>query len=165
MITIEHLQPEDFEVVATWLSKPEINRWLSSSWRGKEVEARTLTVASMNPRNRFYLIRYDDTPAGLVALGDIDSVDGSALLWYLLGRSDLGAKGLVTEGVRQVVRLGFSELGLRSISASFVLPNEASRRVLEKVGFQPVGTLRQGLLFDGLPVDRVVYDLLPDDLS
>jgi RimJ/RimL family protein N-acetyltransferase len=164
MTTIELLQPDDHEIVAAWLSRPGINRWLSSGWRGKVVGARALTVAAMNPRNRFLLIRYDGTPVGLVALGDIDTVDGSALIWYLLGRDDLGAKGLVTEGVRQVIQFGFQELGLRTLSASVVQPNEASRRVLEKVGFRLVGTLRQGLVLDKRPVDRVIYDLLPEDL-
>jgi len=165
MVTTEILSEEDFAVAATWLSDPAINRWLGSFWRGRQFTPKSLAVVGMNPHNRLFLIRSDGKSVGLVGLGNIDPTDGSAVLWYLLGDSDWGSRGIVTEAVSQVVRVAFSDLGLRTISASTVDQNHASQRVLEKVGFQFVGTLRKGLRLDGEWVDRVVYDLLPEDVS
>ena len=75
---------------------------------------------------------------------------------------------LILEGVyssADEVRMAFEELGLRSVNASVMAPNVASARVLERCGFRPAGRLRKGLRLDEEFVDRIVYDLLPEDVA
>jgi len=165
MVKIEPLKMEIFEIVATWLSKPQINKWLASGWRGKQIDAKVLSIVTMKPSNKLFIVRYNNEPCGLVTLGCVDTIDKTGTLWYLLGEQQYGGKGIMTEAVRQVVRLVFKELGLRSISASIMAPNYNSRRVLEKIGFREVGTLRYGLELDGQHVNRIVFDILPEDLN
>lgn len=165
MVEIEPLKMPDFETVATWLSNPAINQWLASGWRGKQVDAKTLAIVTMKPVNRLFLVRYQGTPCGLVALGCIDALDKTGTLWYLLGDSARSGRGTMTEAVRQVIQVAFDELGLRSITASIMVGNTRSRRILEKNGFKEVGILRQGLTFNGQAVDRILFDRLVTDLA
>jgi RimJ/RimL family protein N-acetyltransferase len=61
-------------------------------------------------------------------------------VFYGLGRAFWG-RGLATEAAQACVDFGFRELGLGRIIAGIVPGNEASRRVLEKLGMREFGTL------------------------
>jgi len=62
-------------------------------------------------------------------------------LAYALARKAWG-RGLATEAAEAVVNYGFKEKGLEQVVAGIHCDNEASRRVLEKVGFREDPTLR-----------------------
>lgn len=165
MTTIEPLSPELFQLVAGWLSNHEVNRWLTSEWRARPADSALVAIAVRNKRNRIFLVRQGGTPVGLVGLADVDPQDHCAMVWYVLGTSTLGGRGFITDAVRQVCRLGFQELGLRNIYAWIMEPNQKSRRVLEKNGFTESGHLRRAADMDGQSVDRVYFDLTPEDAT
>ena len=54
---------------------------------------------------------------------------------YWLGKKYWG-KGFATEAVGRLLELGFDELDLNEIYASYKVGNKASKKVLEKSGFQ-----------------------------
>lgn len=60
---------------------------------------------------------------------------------YRLRRSIWG-QGYATEGVRALIRLGFTELGVQRVVASTYQDNLTSRRVMEKAGLALVRTYR-----------------------
>ncbi len=64
-----------------------------------------------------------------------------AALGYRLRQSAWG-KGYATEGVRALIRKGFTELGVQRVSATTYQDNLASRRVMEKAGLTLVRTYR-----------------------
>ena len=71
---------------------------------------------------------------------------------------------MVTEAVRRLARHGFDEMGLRCIYAWIMEDNARSHRVLEKNAFREVGRLRQATLSNGRQVDRIYFDLIPEDV-
>lgn len=161
MTSIEPLLPEHFEQVAGWLSRPETNKWLSGEWRDHEATPSILAIAVRNRRNKLYLVRHESSACGLVGLADIDPADRIAMVWYLLGDDRLKGRGIVSEAVRQLARLAFSELSLASLYAWIMEDNIASRRVLEKSGFRECGRFRNAASSNGKQVDRIYFDLIP----
>jgi RimJ/RimL family protein N-acetyltransferase len=158
--TIESLEPDHFEDVAHWLSRPEISRWLSGEWRGQEATPTLLAITARSRRNKLYLVRHDSFPCGLVALADIDLADRLAMVWYLLGDDRLKGRGIISEAVSQLTRRCFAELSLESLYAWIMEDNVASRRVLEKTGFRECGRFRKAACSNGTQVDRVYFDLI-----
>jgi RimJ/RimL family protein N-acetyltransferase len=65
--------------------------------------------------------------------------DGEVELGYTLRRT-AWARGYATEAAGAWVQAAFGELGLGALIAQADLPNSASARVLEKLGFRPDGT-------------------------
>ena len=63
----------------------------------------------------------------------IDTANNSAEIGYVLN-SDFRGRGLAPEAARRLLEFGFGELGLNRIEARFMQGNEASRRVMEKIG-------------------------------
>ena len=81
-------------------------------------------------------------------------------LGFRLRRSAWG-QGYGTEGSLALIRKGFTELGVRRVTASALIGNVASRRVLEKAGLSRVGTYRHAHpeRFGGEDPEVVVYAL------
>ena len=157
------LCPDDYELAAGWLSRPEVNAWLASEWRGREVRDQHVAAVAASPRNKLYMAESEGAKFGLTCLGAIDRHDLSAVLWYL--RGDPGG-GKMADAVAFTCREGFDAVGLLSINASVMVSNDPSRRLLERVGFRRVGVLRRAFRHPGGRVeDRELFDLLPEDLD
>ncbi|QLH84470.1 GNAT family N-acetyltransferase [Halosimplex pelagicum] len=100
-----------------------------------------------------------DEPVGDVSLAPIDDRRDWANLGYAV-HPDYQGEGYATEAARLVVDHGFAALGLHRISATIHADNEASKRVVEKLGFTHEGTKRDDDFVDGEYVDREVYAVL-----
>ena len=159
MTAIEPLNPEHFALLAQWLSNTDINQWLTSEWRDRAIDPVVVAVALRNKRNRFFLVRCDNEPCGLVALADWDAIDRVAMVWYALGVPAFGGRGVITEALGQLVQLAFKELGIDALYAWIMEDNVRSRRVLERTGFHEAGRLRSATLHGGRRMDRVYFDL------
>lgn len=68
--------------------------------------------------------------------------------------------GIMTEAVKQLCRIAFSELDILRISARVFEPNMASRRVLENAGFELEGILKNELYKNGKAYSDCVYGLI-----
>jgi RimJ/RimL family protein N-acetyltransferase len=73
-------------------------------------------------------------------------------------------RGYMTEAARAVCRWGFEDLALERIDWMAFVPNHASRRVAEKLGFTLEGTLRRRHIQKGRVVDTWFGSLLPGEL-
>lgn len=86
----------------------------------------------------------------------------SAALGYCLNEAAWG-HGYATEGARALLEWAFATLDLNRVQAEADTRNVASARVLEKLGFQLEGTLREDCVVDGVVSDSWVYGLLRRD--
>ena len=71
-----------------------------------------------------------------------------AELGYWLAKAEWN-RGLMSEAARAIVRFAFETLGLHKIGVGCFVENEASRRVIERVGFRYVGRLEDDVWRDG----------------
>jgi RimJ/RimL family protein N-acetyltransferase len=67
---------------------------------------------------------------------------GEVELGYRL-REPAWGRGYATEGSRALIRVGFTEFGVRRVTAEAMAVNTASRRVMEKAGLRLVRTFRR----------------------
>ncbi len=79
---------------------------------------------------------------------------------------DQEGQGYATEAVRELIRLCFEDLGLRRVQADCFADNEASWRLMERVGMRrEVRTLRDSLHRSGQWLDGMGYALLAEEWS
>lgn len=69
-------------------------------------------------------------------------------------------QGYTSEAVSEVISYGFDAMGLTRIGAVVFIENEASNKLLDKVGFQREGVLKNYMYQDGKAYDTYVYALL-----
>lgn len=104
---------------------------------------------------------------GIISLDDIIRmrmgwrVDTAELGYWL--NPDLHGKGIMTEAAKAVLEYGFLHLGLHRISVSHIAQNNASAKVIEKLGFRKVGDLKNYYFFDGKWWDNCNYEIIIDD--
>jgi RimJ/RimL family protein N-acetyltransferase len=101
---------------------------------------------------------------GWFALDQTESGPEEAELGYRIKSSAWG-KEYATEGSRALIRKGFTELGVRRVSAQTMAVNLASRRVMEKAGLAYVRTfhLEWEDPLQGAEHGEVEYALTKDD--
>ena len=83
-------------------------------------------------------------------------------LGYAFGSRHWG-QGYAGEALRALLDYGFSELDLNRVEADIDPRNEASGRVLEKLGFKREGYMPQRWFVHGEFADTVFYGLLRQD--
>jgi RimJ/RimL family protein N-acetyltransferase len=74
-------------------------------------------------------------------------------------------RGVATSAVRLLARWALTTLGLRRLDLYHFFGNDASARVVEKVGFQREGVLREYVVVRGVGRDCVMYSLLASDVG
>lgn len=77
----------------------------------------------------------------------------------------LWSRGIMTEAVRQACELAFAQLDIVRITGLVYADNMASRRVLEKNGFQAEGLMRDAIFKKGRLHDQCIYGKRKADSS
>lgn len=141
---------DDAEALFAYASDPDIGP--AAGWpahtsieESREVLERVLMV----PETYALTLRdgsSPDSPIGCLSLkigesSDLAIGDDQAELGFWLAKPFWG-QGLMPEAVREVMRHGFSDLGLTAIWAGHYQSNDKSRRVQEKVGLRRQRTIR-----------------------
>ena len=99
---------------------------------------------------------------GTCGFAKIDTVNNSAEIGYVLN-PEYHHLGYGVEAARRVMDFGFRELGLHRIEARFMQGNEASRRVMEKLGMQFEGVARDSMHVKGRFVSVGTCAILRDE--
>lgn len=112
----------------------------------------------------FLVFRNDDaTLLGGVTLANVRrGVTQSSSVGYWTGLSHT-RKGYMFEALQLCLDFGFRTLDLHRVEAACLTENLASRRLLEKSGFQEEGMARRYLCIAGEWQDHIIYALLESD--
>ena len=104
----------------------------------------------------------DQALVGAITLSNVRrGVAETGTLGYWIGQKFAG-QGLGTAAVRAMVAWAFEDLNLHRVEAACVPDNAASRRVLEKAGFQLEGRARAYLKINGAWADHLLFGVVND---
>lgn len=150
------------ELVAGWLTQKENYQWLDFGNGNQLLHPAAVKIMMQRDTNliRVFTSEPDENPIGIVALSNIAPNFKTAMLWYVLGDKDYAGQGYTTRAAYQILRLGFTEVGLEAVNAWTVEINIPSIRILERNNFQLIGRQRRCHYIDGRAFDRLLFDLL-----
>lgn len=149
-------------------SDPVVVRyWDSPAWtdpsRAVAFLASCRTMAEEGSGTRLVVERSGDGAfLGWTTLNGWNPVFRSASLGYSFAERAWG-HGYATEAAGALLDWAFGTLDLNRVQAETDTRNLASARVLEKLGFQREGTLREDCIVDGVVSDSWVFGLLRRD--
>jgi RimJ/RimL family protein N-acetyltransferase len=132
--------PEDAPALATAIADQTIARNLASvPWPYRMRDAEAFLASPRDPVLPSLLIfaRTDGAPELVGACGLGRRPSGAVELGYWVARPHWG-QGFATEAARALIDIARA-LGLPQLEGSHFVDNPASSRVLEKLGFQPLG--------------------------
>jgi [ribosomal protein S5]-alanine N-acetyltransferase len=161
------LRADDWERVQRWAQLIEVCRY--QAWGPNtaqqtrdfvEAEAR---VWQEEPQARYpYAILVEGAVSGLATLHLRPFRQGE--ITYSL-HPDHWGNGIVTGAARELLRLGFAEVGLHRIYGTCDPRNAASATVMRKLGMVHEGRLRQNVLIRDGWRDSDVYSILEPEWS
>lgn len=103
-------------------------------------------------------MRETDEPIGSVGLEVYRSMDRAELGYWV--SVPFWNQGYATEAAAAIVAYGFEHLALHRVSACHAVGNDASAKVMRKLGMSYEGTHRENIKKDGTYRDDVVYAVL-----
>jgi RimJ/RimL family protein N-acetyltransferase len=163
--------PDDADATWSFRGLASVSRWLTRSPQALEDHHRQFTDPESLAKT--LVVELDGEIVGdlMIAIGDAwaqaevaEQARGvqADLGWVI--HPDFGGRGLVTEAVREVLRICFEDLGLRRVTAACFAANEASWRLMERVGMRrEVHTRRESLHRSGEWLDGLGYALLAEE--
>ena len=95
------------------------------------------------------ILKEENRMIGTCGFVTIDCTNRRAEVGYVLN-PDYRGRGIMPEALTRVLRFGFEMLGLHRIEARYMIGNDASLRVMEKVGMRFEGIARDGMLVKGV---------------
>lgn len=161
-------RPEDAEVFAAYRSDPDVARY--QSWSAPvPVEDATALVeefASLDPLAPGWFQYAIELRSDGVLIGDVGVNRHGNLMQAELGFTIAPAhqhRGYASEAVRSVLDLLFVDQGLHRVSAECDGRNEASARLLERLGFRREGHRVDNTWIKGEWTDDLLFGLLRQD--
>ena len=136
--TLEPLRDEDSDALFAWINDRELVELSAAVFRPVSRAAHDAWFAWVRARDdvAIYAIREGGALVGTCQL----LIDGPAAeLRIRIGERSAQGRGLGTWAVRELVRIGFEELGLERIWLQVLAGNARAIRTYEKVGFGVVG--------------------------
>lgn len=166
-VTLRPAEEEDVPFLRENASNPDVraSRSHHTPVDGDWARQRLGGTLGRNGDSLGLLVCVDERPVGFAYLlreqpnADVFKL-GELAYWIT---PDEWGNGYATAAGGLLVDHGFDELGLHRIEASAFESNDASRRVLEKLGFTQEGVARKEALVDGAWMDKIQYGLLGDE--
>jgi len=160
---------DDWPAVFAYQSDPRYQRYYplmeQTQEQTQEFIKMFLDQQQETPRRKFQLAATLKTNSKLIGNCGIrmDTADAhKADIGYEFSPEYWG-KGYATEAAQAIVRFGFRTLRLHRIWSWCIADNLGSARVLEKVGMQLEGRLRENEYFRGRWWDTLMYAILESD--
>lgn len=167
-ITLRKIQEKDAYDLFQYYHNENVYRYLD--WNGPEsVEDAKRIINIWN--NGFldgWILRFaivDNVTSTIIGTIFLNNFEGKrAEVGYELSE-DYWKRGIMSEALKEILKLGFTQLGLNRIQAFVSEQNTASKQLLKKFGFQKEGYLRQYECHSitGECKDMCLYALIKED--
>ena len=170
-LTIRPATIDDLEATWRFRQLESVGQWISRA--PQTLDEHRAQIGEPDSLAKTLVIELDGEVIGdlMVAIGDAwaqaevaEQARGvqADLGWVI--DPDHAGHGYATEAVREVLRICFEDLGLRRVAADCFAANEASWRLMERVGMRrEVHAVRDSLHRSGEWLDGYEYALLAED--
>lgn len=155
-LTLRTVEEHDYDFIHRHWNDPSIRRGTNRQTPQTE---RAISEFFEESDDVHVLPCHDGDPVGFACLFNIDQIADRGELGYWIIPAEQG-NGYATEAAALGATYAFDELGLNKVMARVSKGNDASMRVLEKIGFEQEGTLRDHYWINGAYVDTYLYGRL-----
>jgi ribosomal-protein-alanine N-acetyltransferase len=169
-LLLRDVRESDADFLFTHLSDGDVCRCLYDAEPHTTIdEAERLIQLFVDPegktRNRWIIVeKPSGEPIGTCGFSLWDKENNKAEIGYDLSPAYWN-RGYMTEALTAALTSGFENMALNRVEAIIALENVASCRLVEKLGFEREGVMRDRHLFRGRYYDHYLYSLLARDWS
>ena len=171
-VRLRRTRAEDAELVASWRAEASARQFqplkqLPLEELQSQLAARGASPISSAAEGEFqWIVETPEGDAGWITLTTVSREHGIAVIGYTIAEQFRG-KGYATAAIQALQAIAFArdELDLDRLEAVAAVDNVASRKALERAGFNFEGIARCYLIINGQRVDHARYGLLRTELD
>lgn len=161
-VTLRPIRPDDIPALAALLARPEVARW----WPGYDLARVEKEFLEEEPDLTLYAIEAGGLLAGSIQSYEESEADFRHANIDLFVDPDLHGRGIGTAAIRQLAAHLIDAKGHHRLTIDPAADNSVAIRVYEKIGFRPVGRMRQyQRMADGSWADGLLMEMLADELA
>jgi RimJ/RimL family protein N-acetyltransferase len=165
-LTLRSVTLEDLGDVHAWQCRSDVVRWMYGAQPRTREESRA-SVLAMSGEDALRaegdcLTLAAVTDAGVVGTVELvwrSELDRAAELGYVFHPDHTG-RGLATEAATAILEWGFNQFGLHRIYARCHSRNEASARLMTRLGMRQEAHHVESYMFRGEWADRLIFAIL-----
>ncbi|USZ68370.1 GNAT family N-acetyltransferase [Halorussus salilacus] len=162
-VTLRTVEESDVEFLRDTLNDPEVRaRLMTNRPLNRHQEREYFEERISSDETVSLMICSDGETVGNVSLSPIDQRAGNCEIGLWVAPDHHG-RGYGTEASRLLTGYAFDELRMHRVGARVFAHNDASRRILEKIGFEREGVHRDEAFTGGEYVDVCYYGVLADE--
>ncbi|MFD3525076.1 GNAT family N-acetyltransferase [Streptomyces sp. NPDC058653] len=167
LVVLRPAVPDDIPALAAIRATPEVH----ATWRGGDDLILAVTEDLDEPDVTSLVIELDGATVGAVQFGSEEDADYRHANVDIYLDPAVHGRGVGTDAVRTLVRHLIDDLGHHRVVIDPAADNTAAIRCYGKVGFRPVGIMREyergadGTWHDGLLMDLLAGDLTTGPIS
>jgi [ribosomal protein S5]-alanine N-acetyltransferase len=148
------------ERYAGWMNDADVTRYMETRFSRHSVDGLRAYIAGMQRKaDTLFLaivLRDGNIHIGNIKLGPVDRVHGTADVALMIGDRNAWGRGFAAEAIRAVSEHGFTQMGVRKLTAGCYAGNVGSQRAFEKAGYHVEGHRRAQYFCDGTFEDGVL---------
>lgn len=162
-VTLRPLELDDIALMYQWEANIELD--ILSGWSPKRSQAafrQKFEKRITEPEDDRYTfgIQFEERLVGYVELVMIDHFERRAFISILIGEKQLWGRGIGSTALRILLDYAFTVQAMEKICAEVYGLNPHSQRLMERVGFQREGILRQHEFHNGSRQDMHFFGIL-----
>ncbi len=178
-LTLRAMRIEDSNDMFEYSRLPDVTRFLLWTEHPNEAYTRKYLsrVRNQYKKDEYYdwaiiytgseedserLKKYRGKMVGTCGFASFSPEISAGEIGYVLNPA-LWGNGIIPEAAHEIMKFGFSTLGLNRIEAKYIVGNDRSRRVMEKIGMQYEGTHREYMSIKGMLRDIGICAILRKD--
>jgi ribosomal-protein-alanine N-acetyltransferase len=147
-----------------WVRDPEVTKYLDiKNNRYDNIDVLYDYVNTFENVNNKFLFgvfdNKDNAHIGNASVYNIHYRNGTFDIGYLIGEKEYWGKNASVELLVMLLKFSFDDLKLRKFFGGLYANHLQSRFVLRRMGFVQEACLKDYLMFEGKPVDRIIYSL------
>ncbi len=169
LFTLRPLEKADLEVVAHWFRDiadlacfDRASRIPLNVPSTQNAWDKTINVLSENGKCWFAIVSETNQIVGIAGLDGISSPNRDAVVALFIDKS-VRRKGVGIRAGALVIDFAFRQLGLHRVTSYYRADNVRSVDLLQQLGFEVEGRMRQAWFADGRHFDMIVVGLLQNE--
>jgi len=166
-VTLRPLEFSDMDNLYTWMADIELALWggvtpVLEAPRSRDAFRPVFEQYFVQAREDQAMlgIEFEQRLVGFVQLSSIDQRMRRAAIGIAIGEKNLRGQGIGTTALRLLLDYAFTVKNFERIYAEVFSFNQRSQKLLERVGFQREGLLRQHNIHKGVRQDIWMFGLL-----
>ena len=167
-VTLRYLELDDIDTLYRWETDIELALW--SGWTIPRIHAafrQKYEQRITEPEKDLEMlgIEFEGQLVGYVQLAVIDDHERRAAVGILVGEKRMWGRGIASTALRILLDYAFTVRNLERVYAEVYGFNQRSLRLMERVGFQKEGILRQHEIHNGARQDMHFFGMLKAEFN